>query len=415
MPNVNSWIVLKFGSTSVATRAQWDTIATLIRRCQAHGERPVVVASALHSTQSQLWVLIRSVRDGGDDKEKDRIWDVHLRLANELELDGESLLAPYMEDLDRLLLGIGLTAESSPATSARVLSTGELILTRLGAAFLQSQGLPVTWLDARTLLRTTGETNSSVQGGFLSAICSGDPDTKLQRRLADYSIVLTQGQLASNDHDQTVRMGCGGSDMSAACFAARLQASRMEIWTDVPGMFTTDPRKIASARLLHHLDYEEARELAGTGADVLYPRCVDPLREHQIPLYVRCTDAPHLAGTKVADDILGTGAQVKAISMRRGITLVAIETSKMWHQVGFLARVFAVFERRGLSMGHVATSECSVTVSIDLDQEVNDGAVVAAVQELSTFCMVRSIGPCASISLVGRNNRSVLHELGPSA
>ncbi len=414
MPNADSWVVLKFGGTSVATRSQWDTIASLVRRCQASGEKPLVVASALDGTQDQLWTLIRSVRDGGGDQEKGKVWDAHVRLAKELGVDGEPLLAPHMQDLERLLLGIGLTAESSPATSARVLSTGELMISRLGAAFLESQGLPITWLDARTVLRSVNGSSNSVQGHFLAATCSGDPDVELQRRLAGCSIVLTQGQLASNEHDQTVRMGCGGADTSAACFAARLQASRMEIWTDVPGMFTTDPRKITSARLLHHLDYEEARELASTGADVLHPRCVDPLREHHIPLYVRCTDTPHLAGTKVADDVPGYGAQVKAISMRRGITLIAIETPRMWHQVGFLAKAFAIFERCGLSIGHVATSESSITVSIDPVQEVDYGAVDAAVHALGAFCRVRPIEPCASVSLVGRHLRSVLHELGPA-
>ena len=403
-----------FGGTSVASRAQWETIAGLLQRCRAAGERPFVVASALDGSQEQLWALIRSVRDGRGDQEKRKLWEAHLQLADELGLEGEPLLAPHMQDLERLLLGIELTAESSPATSARVLSTAELMLTRLGTAYLESQGLPVAWLDARTVLHSAEIPDKGTPGHYLAANCSGAPDETLQRQLADCNLVLTQGQLASNSDGQTVRMGRGGSDTSAACFAAKLQALRMEIWTDVPGMFTTDPRKIASARLLHHLDYDEARELASTGADVLHPRCVDPLRDHQIPLYVRCTDTPDLAGTKVADDVPGYGAQVKAISMRQGITLIAIETPRMWHQVGFLSRAFAVFERCGLSIGHVATSESSITVSIDPVEEADQGAVDAAVGALSEFCDVVPIEPCASVSLVGRHLRSVLHELGPA-
>ncbi len=416
MTNVDSWVVLKFGGTSVATHAQWQTIAGIIRACVARGERPFLVFAALANVSRRLEELIRAVQAGDGQQEKRWIKSRHFELARHLGLDGEELLAPYLSELDRLSLGIGLTAESSPATRARVLAVGELLITRLAAAYLNGQGLSTTWLDARTLLSSTDEPRTAAHREFLAASCAAEPDPDLQLELSGCQIALTQGFIAGNGRGQTVLLGWGGSDTSAAYFAAKLQARRLEIWTDVPGMFTADPRRIPAARLLRYLDYEEAQELASTGAEVLHPRCLDPVRAQRIPLHLRHTDNPESPGTLISDSVPGHGAHVKAISMRTGLTLVSMETPRMWHQVGFLARIFAAFERFGLSVGLVATSESNVTVSIDpvRGAEPESGTLKALMQKLESLCQPRIIGPCASVSLVGRQLRSVLHELGPA-
>ena len=413
---MDSWVVLKFGGTSVTTLTQWQTIANIVRQCQACGERPFVVFSALGHVSRRLEALIRAVTGGDGSSENDWIREQHLDLAKCLDLNGRDLLSPYFQELERLSLGISLTAESSPATQARVLAIGELMLTTLGAAYLQKQGIEVIWLDARTLLRAVEEPRMIPHRRYLAATCSFEPDSELQRTLAGSGVAVTQGFIAGNDQGQTVLMGWGGSDTSAACFAAKLQALRLEIWTDVPGMFTADPRLIPSARMLRYLDYDEAQELASTGAEVLHPHCLRPLRDQHIPLYLRCTDAPGIEGTEIAAHVHGHGAQIKAISMRAGLTLIALETPQMWHQVGFLSRAFAVFERYGLSIGLVATSETNVTVSIDPihGAEPESNTLNAVLSALGSFCRARLIGPCAAVSLVGRQLRSVLHELGPA-
>ena len=408
--------MLKFGGTSVSTLAQWQTIASVVRACLARSERPFLVFAALANVSRRLEELIRAVKNGAGEEERRWIKSRHLELARQLGLDGEALLAPYFEKLERLSLGIGLTAESSPATRARVLAIGELLISRLAAAYLDRQGLSTTWLDARTLLRSVETARAVPHRRYLAASCAAEPDTDLQRRLHTVQVALTQGFIASNDREQTVLLGWGGSDTSAAYFAAKLEARRLEIWTDVPGMFTADPRRIPAARLLRYLDYEEAQELASTGAEVLHPRCLDPLRAQGIPLHLRYTDQPETPGTLISDAVPGHGAQVKAISMRTGLILIAMETPRMWHQVGFLAQVFAAFERFGLSVGLVATSETNVTVSIDSVRgaEPESGTVAALMARLGSLCETRMIGPCTSVSLVGRQLRSVLHELGPA-
>ena len=410
------WLVMKFGGTSVSTVERWQTIARVVRQRMDEGMHPFVVCSAISRISRMLEKLLAEALHGTADPILAEIRQRHLDLAAGLNLDGETLLKDYFDELERLALGVSLTREVGPPLKARVLAMGELMLTTLGAAYLNAQGLSTQWRDARTMLQSIEQPRMIAHQRYLAAVCHHDPDPALQTGLADAGVVLTQGFIAGNKAGQTVLVGWGGSDTSAAYFAAKLQAQRLEIWTDVPGMFTANPHQIPSARLLRQLDYNEAQELASTGAEVLHPRCLDPVRRQGIPLYIRCTQAPALEGTIIADEAPSLDAQVKAISARSGITLIAMETPRMWHQVGFLARAFTVFERHALSIDLIATSETNVTVSIDTmhGADLDPATVEGLLSELNGFCQAREIGPCAAVSLVGRQLRSVLHELGPA-
>lgn len=256
--------------------------------------------------------------------------------------------------------------------------------------------------------------HASLRATYLSATCAYEPDQLLQQRWdAPGAVWISQGFIASDEKGETVLLGRGGSDTSASYFAARLQARRLEIWTDVPGMFSANPRTVPAARLLRALEYNEAQEIASSGAKVLHPRCIMPLKQHGIPLYVFATQTPKLEGTIITAHGGNVAAQVKAVTMKRNITLVTMETVGMWHSVGFLADAFKVFKEHGLSIDLVSTSETSVTVSLDpaansMDKETMDGLVL----DLARICRVELIGPCAAVSLVGRNIRAILHRLG---
>jgi diaminopimelate decarboxylase/aspartate kinase len=249
---------------------------------------------------------------------------------------------------------------------------------------------------------------------MLSATCNFAPDAALEAQLeALPPVVITQGFIASDEDANTVLLGRGGSDTSAAYLAAKLRASKLEIWTDVPGLFSADPRFTPSARLLRALHYDEAQEIATSGAKVLHPRCILPARQYRIPLHVYATQAPELQGTVLGAEGGDGGAQVKAVCTKKGITLVSMDSPGMWHQVGFLADAFQVFKSHGMSVDLVSTSETNVTVSLDPAANTLDNARVAdLVAELSRLCRVQVIGPCASVSLVGRNIRAILHQLG---
>jgi diaminopimelate decarboxylase/aspartate kinase len=178
-------------------------------------------------------------------------------------------------------------------------------------------------------------------------------------------------------------------------------------------MFSANPRATPTARLLRALHYDEAQEIATSGAKVLHPRCILPVRQQRIPLHVYATQAPHLEGTVLSAEGAEGGAQVKAVCTKKGITLISMESPGMWHQVGFLADAFQVFKQHGLSVDLVSTSETNVTVSLDpAANSLDNTQVTALVADLSHLCRVQVIGPCASVSLVGRNIRAILHQLG---
>ena len=153
---------------------------------------------------------------------------------------------------------------------------------------------------------------------------------------------------------------------------------RLEIWTDVPGLFSANPRLVPTARLLRALHYDEAQEIASNGAKILHPRCVLPVRQYKIPLHVYATQAPGLEGTIVSATVADSAAQVKAIAIKKGITLISMESPGMWHQVGFLADAFQVFKQQGLSVDLVSTSETNVTVSLDPAANTLDPAALVA-------------------------------------
>ncbi|AEN73059.1 aspartate kinase [Rhodothermus marinus SG0.5JP17-172] len=411
------WVVLKFGGTSVSTLPRWETIARIVRDRLAEGLRPVVVCSALSGISNALDRLLAEAMAGRGEAALEGIRRPHLELGRAMGLDAEALLRPYFEELERITLGAALLREVTPRLQARVMAMGELMATTLGAAYLNRIGLTTQWWDARELLEAVDEAHGNEARRYLSVACDYRPDPALQERLAaaPAEVILTQGFIARNSRGETVLLGRGGSDTSAAYLAAKLQAERLEIWTDVPGMFTANPRQIPSARLLRHLDYDEAQELATTGAKVLHPRCLEPVRAYGIPLHVKCTDHPELEGTIVSADALDVGPRVKAISCKTGITLVSMDTVGMWQQVGFLADVFGVFKRHGLSIDLIATSETNVTVSLDPQANALQSAQLEAlVEDLSAYCQARVIAPCAVVSLVGRHIRALLDELTPA-
>lgn len=408
------WVVLKFGGSSVSSVANWKNVAEVLRDRLSTGLRPLVVHSALSGITDRLEQLLSLALGNQWQPVMDQIEQRHRDLARDLGVIPSPDLEEQFKRLRQIGAGIALVGEVSDRLRARVLAQGELMATRLGAAFLTSQGLDVQWVDARAVLKAEPRRNASARATYLSATCAFEPDLDLQQRWSSSGTVwITQGFIASDENGETVLLGRGGSDTSGSYFAAKLQARRLEIWTDVPGMFSANPRAVPTARLLRALEYDEAQEIASSGAKVLHPRCLMPVKQYGIPLYVYATHTPKMEGTVVTTHGGNVAAQVKAVTIKKNITLVSMETVGMWHSVGFLADAFAVFKEHGLSIDLVSTSETSVTVSLDPAANTLDKAAVdALVADLSRRCRVEVIGPCAAVSLVGRNIRAILHRLG---
>ena len=411
-PSEDDWIVLKFGGTSVSRRHRWDIIGRLMaERASAENCRVLVVVSALSGVTNELQALADHRGDEAEVSTRiEALTRRHREFCAELGIESAAIearlaaLAALGKDSRRLGADLGWTAE--------VLAQGELLSSTLGVAYLVSQGLPVEWLDARDWLQAQSLPNQNEWSRRLSVSCRYQGDPALRAQFGRQArLLITQGFIARGEDGGTAILGRGGSDTSAAYFGALLQARRVEIWTDVPGMFSANPRQVPDARLLSRLDYEEAQEIASTGAKVLHPRCIHPCREARVPIWIRDTERPEMAGT-VIDHRATTLAGVKAISSRRGIVLVSMETIGMWQQVGFLADVFERFKRRGLSIDLIGSSEANVTVSLDpSDNLVTTNVLDALCADLAEVCRVKVITPCSAVTLVGRGMRSLLHKL----
>ncbi|MEW6384567.1 MAG: bifunctional aspartate kinase/diaminopimelate decarboxylase, partial [Pseudomonadota bacterium] len=399
-PLVDRWIVLKFGGTSVSRRHRWDTIGKLAKkRAEETGSRVLVVVSALSGVTNEL----TAIADGAPDS-RDRVAALverHEGFLAELGL-GREVLA------ERLAALQGLLDDARAATrpldwQAEVLGQGELLSSTLGAAYLRASGLDMGWMDARQWLDAMPpQPNQSDWSQRLSVNCQWRADAEwVQRfRAQPTRLLITQGFISRHADGGTAILGRGGSDTSAAYFGALLGASRVEIWTDVP-----------DARLLTRLDYYEAQEIATTGAKVLHPRSIKPCRDAGVPMAILDTERPELPGTSI-DGSAAPVPGVKAISRRNGIVLVSMEGIGMWQQVGFLADVFNLFKKHGLSVDLIGSAETNVTVSLDPSENLVNTDVLAALSaDLSQICKVKVIVPCAAITLVGRGMRSLLHKL----
>jgi len=405
------WVVLKFGGTSVSQRHRWDTIGRLARkRADDCGGRALVVVSALSGVTNELTAIAGGANDGA--ARVDALVARHRDFVQGLDLDPDAVLGERLSAL-HVLLADARAAVRTLDWQAEVLAQGELLSSTLGAAYLRSQGLDFGWADARDWLDAIELPNQSEWGRRLSVSCRREADDAWRARFAAQpaQLLITQGFIARHGDGGTAVLGRGGSDTSAALFGGLLRARGVEIWTDVPGMFTANPREVPDARLLARLDYAEAQEIATTGAKVLHPRSLGPCRVTGVPMAILDTERPDLPGTRIDGDASEVPG-VKAISRRNGIVLVSMETVGMWQSVGFMADIFERFKRHGLSVDLIGSAETNVTVSLDPSENLVSTDVLAKLSEdLSQICRVKVIAPCAAITLVGRGMRSLLHKL----
>ena len=409
-PHAAPWLVLKFGGTSVSSRPRWDEIGR-VAMDRSKGARALVVVSALSGITNDL----QAIATGAEDDPASAVASIierHRALAGELGLDADAVLGERFAALHALVADQRRESRAYD-WQAEVLAQGELMSSTLGAAYLAAQGLDAGWCDAREWLDALAMPNRSDWADRLSVNCERNGNADWQARFAGQpaAIIVTQGFIARHGDGGTAILGRGGSDTSAAYFGALLGAERVEIWTDVPGMFSANPREVPDARLLARLDYAEAQEIAGTGAKVLHPRAISPCRDARVPMAILDTSRPDHPGTRI-DASVATVPGVKAISRRNGIVLVSMESVGMWQQVGFLADVFERFRRHGLSVDMIGSSETNVTVSLDPNENlVNTDVLSRLSEDLAEVCRVKVIAPCAAITLVGRGMRSMLHKL----
>ncbi|ETW02731.1 hypothetical protein H310_05232 [Aphanomyces invadans] len=445
------WVVLKFGGTSVSTAPRWQRICSQVAKVLEEKNHPRVwvVISALTQVTNRLTQAVADAISGINHlKSYLEIFDQHIALALEHNLiladeaatlledehanrprpadKTPAVLAPLLvefQNVRRVLDGIRLTEEASPRLRARMLAFGELLSTHLGLEIMKQAGLDrVVRVDARHLLLSDATASTSDMDRYLEANVqpSVDSEGRLDNASAGATVVLTQGFIAGvvahtgkSDTIETCVLGRGGSDTSGALFAAMLQATRYEIWTDVHGMYTSDPRHVPHARLLRKLDYREAQELAAMGAKVLHPRCIGPAHWANVPVEIRNTNDPEGEKTVIGHMKDSGSSKIMAVVRRTNMTLVTITAYGMCGTSGFLSKVFLPFEKLGISVDLIATSQFSVSATLDHIpggvQGTSFGLLLLALERLGTVAVVPS---CATVSIVGRHLRTSLGELG---
>jgi diaminopimelate decarboxylase/aspartate kinase len=408
-------LITKFGGTSVSSRETWEHIADITRCHLQTKTQPIIVCSALSQASNKLEKMTEAALINEHvGLQTELIQEYHL-LAHALEVNPQ-LIDRESQCLQKWLTGVSLLGEAPAKTRAQILSLGELMMTRLGHAFLQKKGLNCLWFDAREALITTPLPGDD-HVNYLAARCDGLPNPELSQRFATSGadVIITQGFIAANASGETVLLGRGGSDTSAALFASMLTASQCEIWTDVPGIYTANPNQLPNARLLKQLNYDEAQEIASMGAKVLHPPCISPVRRANIPMIVKYTRLPNHPGTRITHESDDEAPPIKSIQVKNSITLISIDTLTMWQQVGFLSDVFATFKQHHFSVDLLSSSEFNVTVSLDNNVKWHSReSLDALLVDLNCFCRAKIIEPCSAVSLVGHHIRMVLPQLGPA-
>ena len=362
-------IVIKFGGTSVGDA---DRVANAIDIVAERRERkPIVVVSALAGVTNDLVAASEAARtqDIGRVDEiiaaiRQRHEDVALRLVQQKSDFLEAFLRKLdkqIEQIQTILRGIALLGEITPRAKDKVTSIGEKLSSVLFAYTMMMRALPSEHVDAEEVIWTNDH--------FCGASPLMDRTTEAAQRvllpiLERNRIPVMGGFVGRTIEGATTTLGRNGSDYSAAIVGAAIGAEEVQIWTDVDGLLTCDPRLVPGARVIDLLSFEEAAELAQFGAK-LHPRTLEPAVDANIPVRVLNTNNPSLPGTLITREGATTSAGPRSIARKKGTTMVHIQSNRMLGAHGFLARLFAVFEELRISVDLIATSEVSVTVTVD--------------------------------------------------
>ncbi|MBO6621600.1 MAG: lysine-sensitive aspartokinase 3 [Balneola sp.] len=386
-------IVSKFGGTSVGTYEAMQKSAEIVA---SNTDRTLILISATSGTTNDLVKLGAFGLDSTSQEETIiRIKERHLSIIENLE-NASEVESDFKKELTDLRQHMEQVARDK-RWKDRLLSFGELMSTKIFIHVLKQNGVEAEWLDAREILKTD------------STFGNATPDRKslsknLGKAVKDNKVYLTQGFIGSDIFGNTTTLGRGGSDFSAALFAEALNADLLEIWTDVAGIYSTDPRVVKEARPIKEITFDEAAELSVFGGKVLHPATLKPAIRGKVKVRVASTIEPEKPGTLIVHESSGKPV-VRALSLRKNQTLLTVRSLDMLHQYGFLAELFKVLADNKISVDLVTTSE--VSVSLTLDTAVNAANKVEltneVLSELSTFCEVEIETDFCLIALIGND------------
>lgn len=397
-----SLVVSKFGGTSMgdADRMRQSALVS-VRRGAC-----LVVVSATSGTTNDLISLGRTAERGDWPSAQalvTKIRERHLSIADDLRADAatRATVDNLLGEMESIARGVHLLKDCSVKAMDALMSFGERISSVLFVPALEAAqrnagaGKPVRWVDARDILRTDDQfSKARPLTDRIIELC----EARLKDLKSGDAVGVTQGFIGQTEDGATTTLGRGGSDYSAAIFAEGLGADILEIWTDVPGIATTDPRLCAAARPIAEISFKEASELATFGAKVLHPATLLPAIRRNIPVFVGSSFDPDQRGTWIRREVKDAPL-VRALAVRKKQVLVTLSTPEMLHTHGFLAKIFRVFDDHKVSIDAITTSEISVSLTLD-DSTLLDRKLL---KELEPFADVQVEENLNLVSLIGNN------------
>lgn len=393
---MTSFVVAKFGGTSVADYDAMNRSADVVL---ADPNTRLVVLSASAGVTN----LLVSLSEGLEATER----FVKLDALRKIQFDIlERLQNPNVirEEVERLLENITTLAEAaslatSTALTDELVSHGELMSTLLFVEIMRERNVQAQWFDVRKVMRTSDRFGRAEPDVEMLAELTNQ---QLAPRLAE-GMVVTQGFIGSEAKGRTTTLGRGGSDYTAALLGEALHATRVDIWTDVPGIYTTDPRVVSAAKRIDVIAFEEAAEMATFGAKVLHPATLLPAVRSDIPVFVGSSKDPKAGGTLVCKKTENPPL-FRALALRRRQTLVTLHSHNMLHSRGFLAEVFGILARHNISVDLITTSEVSIALTLDTTGSTSTGDTLltqSLLIELSELCRVEVEENLALVAIIG--------------
>jgi aspartokinase/homoserine dehydrogenase 1 len=406
--------VLKFGGSSVSTSINIKKVAQIVQQASKK-DKTIVVVSALGGITDSLLKAAMFASQGNEEYKKllDQIEQRHLDVAMELipATTRASILSQVKKacmEMEEICNGIFLLGELTARSKDRISSYGEWLSSRLLSAHLEANGFSNEWADARKLIQTDSEfgaaqvdfvvTNEKIKNFFSASLSN---------------LFIIPGFIAEDKKSITTTLGRGGSDYSAAIIAGALVANRLEIWTDVSGMMTADPRLASNARIIPSISYQEAMELSHFGAKVIYPPTIQPVMSLSIPVFIKNTFSPQDEGTIISNnDAIGKGDIVRGISSINNIALVSLEGSGMVGIPGFSRRLFEALSNEKINVILITQGSSEHSICVGIEKEFIGKAVAAVDLTFSNEIALHKVEPLkiekdlSIVALVGENMKS---------
>ena len=381
-------IIMKFGGSSVKNAERINQVKSIVE--ERLSKKPILVFSAMGDTTDFLLKAGNDALNGNFSIQ--HIVDHHLEVAKELQIDS-NCYGNLFSELTELLNGIKLIKEISPKSSDYLVSFGERLSVRAISAFFSKSGIPAKSYDAWEIgLKTTSnfqdayplnETFSNINNFF-----------KDLKNNYTYTPIVT-GFIGKDINGSITTFGRGGSDLTCSILGASVQADEIQVWKDVDGLMTSDPRIVSNAKPVNYVTFDEAAELSYFGAKVLHPLSMQPAKEYDIPVRVKNSYSPDSKGTLISKEKNYSQGPIKSISLKKNITLVDIYSNRMLGASGFLAKIFTVFDRYEIPIDLLASSEVSISFTLSSDKNLEK-----AKKEIENFADINIFNKNSIVSLI---------------